>query len=73
MGGAVGLAAVFAALLFDLGVEFGETLAFALGFIGTIEFGVDFGEIEMNFGAGGIDLGGSLQFLQGVFELSRIQ
>ena len=56
MSCAVGLAAVLAALLFHFRVELGETLAFALGVFRAIQFGVGFGQVEVDFGAARVDL-----------------
>lgn len=64
MGGAVGLAALVAALVFNFRIKSSKGGAFAFGIFAAIELGVSFGEIEMHFGTAGIEVGGGLQFLR---------
>ena len=67
VGSAVGLAALLAALFFDFGVESSEEGALAFRVLSTIKFGVHLGEIEMHFGAAGIELRGGLKLLHSIF------
>ena len=67
---AVSLATVTTALFFYFFVQVSELGSFVGGILWPVELGIRLGEVEMNFGAAGIELCGNLKFAQGFFPFA---